>query len=182
LPDGASQFSVFRNFSSALARLCVAPELVEEPSEALFMPKSWLLLGVSWNGSLLAMPRTIWLALIFLLFLSAMFALRASIGARTLIGSADAVPPPAIGAGPPPPLEKSDKLPSLDPNRAEAKASVTTVKIAPAPREAKASAKTNEVTHAAGERKEITSWHWHAGSKIVKRSTSAGQARSERER
>jgi hypothetical protein len=172
----------FFGTSPPLARLCVAPELVEEPPEALFMPKSWLLLGMSWNGSLLAMSRTVWLALIFLLFLSALFALRASIGAPTLIGSTAAVPPSAIGAGPPPPLEKSDKLPSLDLHRAEAKASVMTVKIAPAPREAKASAKTSEVTHAAGERKEVTSWHWHAGSKIVKRTTPAGQARSERER
>jgi len=47
-----------------------------------------------------------------------------------------------------PSLEKSDKLPSLDLNCAEAKASVTTVKIAPAPREAKASTKTSEVNHA----------------------------------
>ena len=139
------------------------------------MPKSWLLLAMSWNDSLLGMPRTIWLALIFLLFLSALFALRASIGARTLIGSTDAVPPSAIGAGPPPPLEKTDKLPSLDLNRAESNASVTTVKIAPAPREPKASAKTSEVTHAAGERKGVTSWHWHAGSKITKRTTVVGQ-------
>ena len=128
------------------------------------------------------MPRPIWLVLICLLLLSALFALRSSIGAPTISESADAAPPAAIDAGPPPPLEKSDKLPSLDLNRAEAKASVTTVKIAPAPREAKASAKTSEVTHAAGERKEITSWHWHAGAKIVKRTTPAGPARSERER
>jgi hypothetical protein len=126
------------------------------------------------------MPRTIWLALVCLLFLSALFALRTSIGARTISGSTDPAPPSAIDNGPP--LEKSDKLPSLDLNRAEAKASVTTVKIAPAPREAKASAKTSEANHAAGERKEVTSWHWHAGSKIVKRTTPMGQARSERER
>jgi hypothetical protein len=60
--------------------------------------------------------------------------------------------------------------------------SVTTVKIAPTPRAAKASAKTIEANHAVGERKEATSWRWHVGSKIVKRTTSVGQARSERER
>ena len=126
------------------------------------------------------MPRTIWFAFICLLLLSALFALRTSIGARTIVASADAAPPSAIDDRPP--LAKSDRLPSLYPDRAEAKASVTAVKIAPMQREAKASPKTLEAYHAASERKEVTSWHWHVGSKITKRTTIVGPPKSERER
>jgi len=128
----------------------------------------------------IAMPRTIWLALICLLFLSALFALRTSIGARTIVGSTDEATPSAIDDRPP--LAKSDKLPPLDLNRTEAKASVTTVKIAPAQPEANASPKTIDAYPAASERKEVTSWHWHAGSKITKRTTIVAQPKSERER
>ena len=129
---------------------------------------------------MIAMPRTIWLALICLLFLSALFALRTSIGARTIVGSTAAAPTSALEDRLP--LAKSDRLPSLPLNRAEAKASVTTVKIAPEPPEAKASPKTTDAYHAASERKEVTSWHWHAGSKITKRTTPVAQPKSERER
>jgi len=90
----------------------------------------------------------------------------------------DAAPASAIDDRPP--LAKSDKLPARHLDRTEAKAGVTTVKIAPTPQEANASPKT--VDAAAGERKEVTSWHWHAGSRIVKRTTQAGQPKSERER
>ena len=125
---------------------------------------------------MIAMPRTIWLALVCLLFLSALFALRTSTGARTIVGSPAAAPPSAIeedGL----PLAKSDRLPAPHLEPAEAKASVTTVKIAPEPPQAKASPRT-----ATSERKEITSWHWRAGSKITKRTTGVGQSKSERER
>src|SRR5262245_11013149 len=93
------------------------------------------------------MPRTIWLALLCLLFVSALFALRTSTGAPTLVRSTVAAPPSAIDHGPP--LAKSDRLPSLGLNRAEARASVTTVKIAPTPPEAKAAPKTVEAHPAA---------------------------------
>jgi hypothetical protein len=124
----------------------------------------------------IAMPRTIWLAVFCLLVLGALFALRRTIGAPTMVGSTAAAPPSAIEADGPP-LAKSDRLPAPVLERAEAKASVTTVKIAPEPADAKASPKT-----AASERKEITSWHWRAGSKITRRSTVVGQPKSERER
>jgi len=126
------------------------------------------------------MPRTIWLAFICLVFLGALFALRTSIGARTIIESTAATPPSAIEDELP--LAKSDRLPSLPPDRAEAKASVTTVKIAPGPPEAKVLPGTVEAKQPASERKEITSWHWRAGSKITKRTTIVGQPKSERER
>ena len=121
------------------------------------------------------MPRTIWLALVGLLVLSALFALRTSIGARTIAESTAPAPPSAIeedGL----PLAKSDKLLTPHLERAE-KASVTTVKVAPEPPQAKASPRT-----ATSEREEITSWHWRAGSKITKRTTVVGQPKSERER
>jgi hypothetical protein len=126
------------------------------------------------------MPRTIWLALICLLLLSALFALRTSTGARTIAGSTAAVPSSAIDDGQP--LAKSDRFPSLDLNRSETKASVTTVKIAPTQPETKAPPKTREADHAARERREVTSWHWHAGSKITKRTTIVTQPKSERGR
>ena len=129
---------------------------------------------------MIAMPRTIWLAFVCLLLLGALFALRASTGARTIAARTDAAPPSAIEDGRP--LAKSDRLPSLPLNRAEAKASVTTVKIAPEPPEVKASPKAVEAQQAASERKEITTWHWRAGSKIIKRTTSVAQPKSERER
>ena len=144
------------------------------------MPETWLLLGMPWDGNLIAMPRTIWLAFICLLFLSALFALRTSIGARTIVRSTDAAPPSAIEDGPP--LAKSDRLPPLYLDRTEAKASVTTVKIAPTQPEAKASPKTTDARQAASERKEVTSWHWRAGSKITKQTTTVSQPKSERER
>jgi hypothetical protein len=128
----------------------------------------------------IAMPRTIWLALACLLFLSALFALRTSTGARTIVGSTDAALPSAIDDRPP--LAKSDRLPSLDLNRTEAKASVTTVRVAPTQQEAKASPMTSDAYRAAGGRKEVTSWHWHAGSKITKRTRRVAQPKSERER
>jgi hypothetical protein len=121
------------------------------------------------------MPRTIWLAVVCLLFLSALFALRSSIGARPIVESTAAAPPAVVDDGPP--LAKSDRLPSLDLDRTEAKASVSTVKIAPTPPAANGSPKKVE---AAGEREEVTSWHWHAGSKTIKRTTS--QPKSGRER
>src|SRR5262245_14023470 len=126
------------------------------------------------------MPRTIWLAVICLVFLSALFALRTSIGARTIIGSTDTAT--ASGIDDRSPLAKSDRLPSLYFDRTEAKAVVSTVKIAPTQPEAKASPKTIDAYHAASERKEVTSWHWHVGSKVTKRTTLVGQPKSERER
>jgi hypothetical protein len=121
------------------------------------------------------MPRTIRLAFVCLLCLGALGALRASTGARTIEAHTDAAQPPAIEAGLP--LAKSDKLPSLPLDRAEAKAGVATVKIAPETPE-KASLRTIEARPAATE--QVTSWHWHAGSKIIKRTIS--QPKSDRDR
>jgi hypothetical protein len=123
----------------------------------------------------IAMPRTIWLAFGCLLCLGALFALRASTGARSIATPGDSAPPAAIEDGP---LAKSDRLPSLPLDHAEAKVSVRTVKIAPEQAEAKASPKAAQ--QAGSERNEVTSWHWHAGSKAIKRTTS--QPKSERER
>jgi hypothetical protein len=126
------------------------------------------------------MPRTIWLALICLLFMSALFALRTGTGAPKNVPSTDAAPPSAVDHEPP--LAKSDRLPSPDFDRADAKASVRTVKIAPTQPEEKSSPKTVDTHDDASARKEVTSWHWHVGSKITKRTTPVAQPRSEGER
>src|SRR5262249_31901707 len=98
------------------------------------------------------MPRTIWLAFVCLLCLGALFALRASTGARRIEGRTDAAPAPAMGETGLL-LEKSDRLPPPPLNGAEAPASVITLKIAPEPAE-KASPRTVEPYRAAGEREE----------------------------
>jgi hypothetical protein len=125
------------------------------------------------------MPRTIWHAILCLLFVSALFALRTSSGARTMDGGTDAALASAIDDRPP--LAKSDRLPSLDLDPAEAKASVTTVRIAPTQPVAKASPGKVEAGDAGRERQQVTSWHWHVGSGITKRTTTVGQSKSQRE-
>ena len=127
---------------------------------------------------MIAMPRPIWLCFVGLLLLGALFALRASIFARTIVGSTDASLASAVDEGPP--FFKSDRLPSFDLDRLESKARVTTVKIAPAPREAKALAGTAKALQAAGVRKEVTSWHWRAGSGIKRGTMPGGQPKSDR--
>jgi hypothetical protein len=128
----------------------------------------------------IAMPRIMWLALVCLLFLSALFALRTSTGARTIVGSTEASFPSAIDDWPP--LAKFDRLPSLDLNRAEAKAPVTTVRIAPMQQEAKASPKTSDAYGVSSGRKEGNELALACRLQYNERTTVLGQPKSERER
>jgi hypothetical protein len=123
---------------------------------------------------LIAMARTVWLALICLLAVGVLFAVRTGIGARVVpVGTAslaDAATAPAIDEQPPP--AKADKLPSRYFPATPSKTTVSTIEIAPTPEPEKARP-TASLNGPKTENQEVTSWHWHAGSKIVKRTTVA---------
>ena len=105
------------------------------------------------------MSRIVWLGLICLLSIGVLFVLRTSIGAKTTpAGTAslrDAAPPSEIDVNT---LAKADKLASAFVNDAAEKSVVSTAKIA----STKPSTEEKEVS-------EVTSWHWHQGSKVTKR-------------
>ena len=106
------------------------------------------------------MYRIVWLGLICLLSIGVLFVLRTSIGAKTTpAGTAslrDAAPPSEIEVNT---LAKADKLLSASVNDATEKPLVSTAKIA----------STKPSTEAPKAVSEVTSWHWHQGSKITKR-------------
>jgi hypothetical protein len=101
------------------------------------------------------MLRFVWLALICLCLVGALSASPAL---------AEAAPAETDDA---PPLAKADKLPVAD--SGVAKKMVTVVPIEPAPAEKIEPAPTEKKTKAPAKIEETTSWHWHEGSKIIKR-------------
>ena len=112
------------------------------------------------------MLRPIFLALLCLSFIGALFAVRATIASR-------ATAEPALAASAPdaidqaddaPPLAKADKLPLVDLDAAR-RVSVIPIDATPAEKKAKEPAKAEETV----------SWHWHAGSKITKRTGKLAQ-------
>jgi len=66
-----------------------------------------------------------------------------------------------------PPLAKADRLPSRQFSAAP-ETTASTIEIAPTPEPEKAEP-TASVRGSRTESHEVTSWHWHAGSKITKR-------------
>jgi hypothetical protein len=120
--------------------------------------------------------RTVWLALICLISLGVLFTLRSNIGARPMDGEAASVRAPLLN--PPvddrPPLAKSDRLPSQYFDRPAEKAAgivqttpvVLDEAITPGAKQA-----TDLAPQAKSEANEVTTWHWHVGSKITKRTT-----------
>jgi len=116
-------------------------------------------------------PRPIWLALICLISLGVLFTLRSNIGARLTRGeTASVLTPladPLIDNGRP--LAKSDRLPSPYFDKSAAKMADT---ILPAEPEAASNPKQDDlVPQSKSEASEVTTWHWHAGSRITKRTT-----------
>ena len=116
-------------------------------------------------------PRPIWLALICLISLGVLFTLRSNIGARSMRGeTASVLTPladPLIDNGRP--LAKSDRLPSPYFDKSAAKMADT---ILPAVPEAASNPKQDDlVPQSKSEASEVTTWHWHAGSRITKRTT-----------
>jgi len=118
------------------------------------------------------MPRTVWLALICLLAVSVLLAVRMGIGARLIpvatASTADAATASAIVEEPP--LAKADRLPSRYFPSTPSKTTVSTIEIAPTPEPEKARPAAS-VSGQGTENHEVTSWHWHVGSTIVRRTT-----------
>ena len=117
------------------------------------------------------MPRPVWLALICLISLGVLFTLRSNIGARPMRGETASIltplPNPLIDDGPP--LAKSDRLLSPYFDKSAAKTAGT---ILPAVPEAASNPKQDDlVPQSKSEASEVTTWHWHAGSRITKRTT-----------
>jgi len=104
------------------------------------------------------MQRVIWLALLCFVGIGGLFVIRSLMGASAASRDAPEVIAPDVTAAETP-LPKGDRLPSRFFDGAPPKAAVETVKIVPpeAPKPPEAS------------RDDVVSWHWHEGSKVVRR-------------
>jgi len=122
------------------------------------------------------MRRTLWLALICLISLGGFFVLRSNIGAHPIDGEAIAVaaPSPGLMIDGRSSLAKADRLPSPYFDKAAAKPAGTVKLVPPEPEPVitpKASLAGDVTPPAKSGASEVTTWHWHAGSKITKRTT-----------
>jgi hypothetical protein len=124
------------------------------------------------------MLRTVWFALICLISLGVLLTLRSNIGARPLFSETA----PLLAASSDltiddrPPLVKSDRLPSSYFNKPAAKSAGTVQNISTVPDRAispKANLPDDVPARLTAEANEVTTWHWHVGSKITKRTTVA---------
>ena len=130
------------------------------------------------------MSRTVWLVLICLISLGVLFTLRSNIGARPMEGEASSFRAPSLN--PPvvdrPPLAKSDKLSSPYFDRPAAKAAGTIPSATPVVAEEATSAIAKQATdlapQARWETNEVTTWHWHVGSKVTKQTTAVTSGNS----
>jgi hypothetical protein len=115
------------------------------------------------------MPRPAWLALICLISLGVLFTLRSYIGARPMRGET-ASPSAVSDIDDRSPLAKSDRLPSPYFDKSVAKTADT---IVPAVPEAASNPKQADdlVPQSKSDASEVTTWHWHLGSKVTKRTT-----------
>jgi hypothetical protein len=121
-------------------------------------------------------PRTTWLALICLISLGVLIAVKSNIGARPISVETTSVPassadlPPDEG----PPLAKSDRLPSPYFDKSAVKPA-DTVQSGPTVPEAAKMPDRKQVGDAASQAKpevsEVRTWHWHTGSRVTKRTT-----------
>jgi hypothetical protein len=119
------------------------------------------------------MRRTAWLALICLIPLGGLFAFRSNIGAHPIGGEIVALPGRSLEENRPP-LAKSDRLasPYFDKAAAKPAGAVKPVPAQPDPVITPITSLAGDVTPPAGSgASEVTTWHWHAGSKITKRTT-----------
>ena len=124
------------------------------------------------------MRRTAWLALICLIPLGGLFAL-SNIGAHPIRGETVALPArsPDLMIENRPPLAKSDRLASPYFDKADAKPAGAGGAVKPVPAQPdpvitpKTSLAGDVAPPARSAASEVTTWHWHAGSKITKRTT-----------
>ena len=115
------------------------------------------------------MHRLRWFALFSLLGITGLFAARTVAGVTVIKHSApDAIAADATDIGELP-LAKGDRLPSPFLDGALPKTVVDTVKVTPTEAPQPAEAPKNE----------IANWHWHEGSKIVRRRATAEAPRAQ---
>jgi hypothetical protein len=120
--------------------------------------------------------RTVWLALICLISLGILFAVRSNTGARSMPPETASIEPPSTDPAidEEPPLAKSDRLPSPNIDRPAVKPT-DTVQSPPNAPEAAIILDAKRVDDTAPKAKsgvnEVRTWHWHRGSKISKRIT-----------
>ena len=120
------------------------------------------------------MSRTVWLALMCLISLGLLFTLRSNIGARPVQGETTSVlsPSPDLPIDDRPPLAKSDRLPSAYFDKPLAKPD-DTVRVLPAIPDPATTPKASQLgdlpSQPTADANEVTTWHWHVGSKITKR-------------
>jgi hypothetical protein len=113
-----------------------------------------------------------------LISLGVLFTLRSNIGARPVHGEKASVLPssPDFRVDDRPPLAKSDRLPSAYFDKPLAKPAET-VRVSPAVPEPAITPKANQSgdlpSQSTADASEVTTWHWHVGSKITKRTTVA---------
>lgn len=107
------------------------------------------------------MLRPICLALFCLFLIGALFAVRTTISARVISepASSDSAPDAISQTDDAPPLAKADRLPSVDFDAVKKSVSVIPIEVTPVEKKTKETPKAEETT----------SWHWHVGSKISKR-------------
>jgi hypothetical protein len=134
--------------------------------------------------------RVFWLALISLISLGVLFALRSNIGARPRIRETASVPVPSpnLPIDNDLPLAKADRLPSPYFDKPAARPTDTvqnapaTVQNAPAipdpaitpgMSQRGMSQRGDQQSQPSADANDMTTWHWHAGSKITKRTTVA---------
>lgn len=107
------------------------------------------------------MLRTVWLALVCLICLGALFALRTSFGSSPMKVKPSSFEAAAGSEREQVPLAKADRLDLNYLRNAPEEISVDTINTSrPAPTAPEVKLKDTEVT----------SWHWHEGSKTIKRS------------
>jgi hypothetical protein len=123
------------------------------------------------------MFRTVWFALICLSSLGILFALRASVGLRStpeatasagleLSPNADDVP------------QNADQQASAPVDDGEAKLTTRTVEIIATDPDPTVGPKASDAIVSPPDTNETMSWHWHEGSKIIKRTSATGQRKS----
>jgi hypothetical protein len=122
--------------------------------------------------------RTVWLALMCLISLGVLFTLRSNIGARPVRNETTSVLPASrdLPKEARPPLAKSDRLPSAYLDKPGARPD-DTVRILPGVPDAAITPKASQLgdlpPQSTADANEVTTWHWHVGSKITKRTTVA---------
>jgi len=119
------------------------------------------------------MFRTVWLAFICLSSLGVLLALRASVESRSTPKATAGVEVPSK---PDTASQKADQQGSAHLEDSEATLTTSTVKIIPSEPDPAVGPKASDVIASPTDTDEITRWHWHEGSKIIKRTTAAGRA------